>query len=49
MLEGVDDHLDAMGIRLKEEFYCANCIAKMREVASSTYKCGKCGTVFEDR
>ena len=57
MLGGVDDHLDAMGIILKEEVYCANCtanycrecIVKMKEVAVKVYKCLRCGALFEDK
>lgn len=45
---GIDDQLDAIGVVLKEEFYCANCTEKMKEIARKIYKCLRCGMVFED-
>jgi len=48
MLEGLDAHLDPMGLMRHEEFVCGQCKHSMMSISQNRYQCPHCGIVFDD-
>ena len=48
MLDGLDAHLDPMGLIRHEEFVCGDCKHSMMPIGHHRYQCPHCGIVFDD-